>query len=231
MNNPDPASLSRLPGRCSTLALALVLMCPNAGRTSAANPASNRGTDSSNTRLVRLERSLDAMGTTFTVDAYGGSLGGLEAATEQGFDEDRALDQMLSNYIPDSELSEVNRRAEQSPVRVSREFFDIVQDCVRYSLLSEGTFDITVGPLMKVWGFYKGTGHLPHEAEIRTARARVGFQFVNLNEQNSSIRFTRAGVSLDPGGAGKGVAVDRMATRLGGDGITAPLISGGGRAV
>ena len=74
---------------------------------------------------------------------------------------------MLSNYKPESEWSEVNRLAAEHPVKVSPELFDLLSACVEYSRESEGAFDITVGPLMKVWGFYKGTGHLPHRAEIR----------------------------------------------------------------
>ena len=117
--------------------------------------------------LVKIERSVDVMGTTFTIDAYGVNAGALESATEEAFDEARRLDQMLSNYLPDSELSQVNQHAFESPVQVSKEFFQLLQDCLAYSRKSEGSFDITVGPLMKVWGFYKGSGHLPHRAEIR----------------------------------------------------------------
>jgi FAD:protein FMN transferase len=233
MNSPDPGSLFpfRFPQQCFSLALGFVLLYATTDAASLTLSAPRQQTGPSNAHLVRLERSLNAMGTTFTIDAYGVNLGALESATEQAFDDARKLDQMLSNYIPDSELSQVNRRAAQSPVRVSREFFDIVKDCIRYSRLSEGTFDITVGPLMKIWGFYKGTGHLPHQAEIRTAQATVGFRLVNLDEPNSTVRFSRAGVSLDPGGVGKGLAVDRMASTLRGYGITSALISAGGSSV
>src|SRR4051812_13574687 len=103
--------------------------------------------------LVKVQRSVDAMGTTYTIDAYGTNTGMLESATEGAFDEVRRLDQMLSNYLADSELSEVNQHAFQTPVRVSKEFFQLLQNCLDYSRKSEGAFDITVGPLMKVWGF------------------------------------------------------------------------------
>ena len=101
---------------------------------------------------LKLERSASAMGTTYTIVAYGENLGQMQAASEQAFDEARRLDQMLSNYVPESELSRVNQEAADHPVAVSQEFFDLLEACFDYSRKSEGSFDITVGPLMKVWG-------------------------------------------------------------------------------
>jgi thiamine biosynthesis lipoprotein len=181
--------------------------------------------------FVKIERSVDAMGTTYTIDAYGASAGLLESATESAFDEVRRLDQLLSNYLPGSELSQVNQRAYESPVRVSKEFFELLQDCFAYSRKSEGSFDITVGPLMKVWGFYKGSGHLPHRAEVRAALDHIGYEHVRLDSENLTVRFTEPGMSLDPGGVGKGYAVDRMAAILRDSGITSALISGGGSSI
>jgi len=170
------------------------------------------------------------MGTTYTVDVYGTNEGILQAAVQSAFDEVHRLDQMLSNYIPDSELSRVNAAAAEHPVVVSREFFDLLQQCVDYSRKSEGSFDITVGALMKVWGFYKGTGHLPHRAEIRTALEDVGYQNIELNSKDLTVRFRRP-VNLDPGGVGKGYAVDKMVAVLRVAGITQGLVSGGGSSI
>jgi len=160
--------------------------------------------------LLRIEQNLDAMGTVYTLVAYGERREFLLAAAEQSFEEVRRLDRMLSNYRPDSEWSEVNRYAAERPVRVPEELFDLIAKCLDYSRQSEGAFDITVGPLMKLWGFYKGTGRLPHRAEIRGVMTRVGYQHVALDPAEKTIRFLRQGVSLDPGGIGKGYAVDRM---------------------
>lgn len=181
--------------------------------------------------LLRLERSADAMGTTFTVELYGKSVGAMQAAAEAALDEAHRLDRMLSNYIPDSELSEVNNRASQEPVHVSQEFFGLLSSCLDYSSKSGGTFDITVGPLMKVWGFYKGSGHLPHRAEVRTALESVGYRNIQLNASNTTVRFAHPGVNLDPGGVGKGYAVDRMVDVLRQYGITCALVSGGGSSI
>ena len=107
------------------------------------------------------------MGSTYSVVVYGSDEARLRAAVEDASEEARRLDQLLSNYIPASEWSQVNREASSKPVRISTELFQLLAACVEYSRESDGAFDITVGPLMKVWGFYKGTGHLPHRAEVR----------------------------------------------------------------
>jgi thiamine biosynthesis lipoprotein len=102
---------------------------------------------------------------------------------------------------------------------------------VEYSRQSEGAFDISVGPLMKVWGFYKGSGHLPHEGEVRGALEKVGYRHILLDAGSRTVRFDRPGVELDPGGIGKGYAVDRMADVLRKDGVTSALVSASGSSI
>ena len=174
---------------------------------------------------MRVETNVPAMGSTFAIIAYGPDANILRSATEAAAEEARRLDQAMSNYIPASEWSEVNRDGSNQPVRVSQEMFDLIAACVEYSRLSEGAFDITVGPLMKVWGFYKGSGHLPHRAEVRTALAHVGYQNIELNRRDRSVRFLRSGMNIDPGGIGKGYAVDRLIDILKEYGIKSALVS------
>jgi thiamine biosynthesis lipoprotein len=155
----------------------------------------------------------------------------MEEAVDAAFEEVRRLDQMLSDYKPESELSEVNRNAGQRPVPVTPELFDLLSACVQYSKESDGAFDITVGPLMKVWGFYKGSGRLPHRAEIRGALERVGYRNILLDPAKRTVRFARKGVELDPGGIGKGYAVDRMAEVLQQYGLRTALVSASGSSI
>src|SRR6202011_4390985 len=173
----------------------------------------------------------DAMGSTYSVVVYGQDRERLQAIVAQALEEARRLDQLLSNYQTDSEWSQVNRLAADRPVAVSPELFQLLAACVGYSRESEGAFDITVGPLMKVWGFYKGTGHLPHRAEVRGALSKVGYGNILLDARNSSVRFAQKGVELDPGGIGKGYAVDRMVDVLKSNGIQSGLISAAGSSI
>ena len=176
---------------------------------------------------VRLEANLDAMGSVYTVAVYGADRGQLEAAVEQAFEEIRRLDRMLSNYRADSDWSEINRYASQRPVKVTPELFELLAQCVGYSRASEGTFDITVGPLMRVWGFYKGTGRLPEKDDIRKALGSVGYGNILLDPETRTVRFARPGVDMDPGGIGKGYAVDKIVDVLREGGIQSALVSAG----
>lgn len=181
--------------------------------------------------LLRLEESVDSMGSTYSVVVYGTDRQRMLAAVEQSFEEARRLDHLLSNYRPSSEWSEVNRYAAERPVKVSQELFDLISACMDYSRRGEGAFDITVGPLMKLWGFYKGSGRLPHRAEVRTVLDRIGYKNIQLDAAERSVRFLKPGVEMDPGGIGKGYAVDRMVEVLKLNGIAAALVSGGGSSI
>jgi thiamine biosynthesis lipoprotein len=181
--------------------------------------------------MSRAEGSVDTMGSTFTAVAYGEDRDQLQSAVASALEEARRLDQLLSNYRPESEWSQVNREAGDHPVRVSPELFNLLAACVEYSRQSEGAFDITVGPLMKTWGFYKGSGHLPHRAEIRSVLASIGYQGLLLDPKNQTVKFARKGMDMDPGGIGKGYAVDRMAEVMKDNGIRSALISGGGSSI
>jgi thiamine biosynthesis lipoprotein len=181
--------------------------------------------------LLRLEQSLEAMGSVYTVVAYGEDRAGMLAAVDDAFEEVRRIDRFLSNYRADSELSRLNREAFQAPVRVGEEMFRLLERCEQYSRLSQGAFDITVGPLMRIWGFYKGSGRLPHRAEIRGVYGRIGFDKVVLDRAARTVRFTREGMELDPGGIGKGYAVDRMVEILKAGGVASALVSSGNSSI
>src|SRR5271166_1687874 len=168
------------------------------------------------------------MGSTYSVVVYGDDEARLRAAVEDASEEARRLDHLLSNYIPASEWSQVNRDAASRPVRVSTELFQLLAACVEYSRESDGAFDISVGPLMKVWGFYKGTGHLPKRDEVIEALGKVGYRNILLDASKKTVSFSKAGVELDPGGIGKGYAVDRMVDVLRRDGIAKALVSASG---
>lgn len=181
--------------------------------------------------LLRLEDSTDAMGTTYTVILYSEDEQQLHDASEDAFAEVRRLDRMLSNYRPQSEWRQMNQNAAKRPFKVSQELFDLLQTCISYSRRSEGTFDISVGPLMRVWGFYKGTGQLPMKAEVAAVLPAVGSRNIQLDPKTHTVQFLRRGVELDPGGIGKGYAVDHMIAKLKEHGITSALISAGGSTI
>ena len=93
---------------------------------------------------------------------------------DEAFDEVDRIDRLMSHYKADSALSRVNGEAAERPVTVEPELFDFIVDAMRYNRDSDGAFDITVGPLMKAWGFFRGEGHVPRDEELEAARRHVG---------------------------------------------------------
>src|SRR6266508_789002 len=164
--------------------------------------------------LHRYEAGRMSMACEYAIEAYGRDADALPRIVDEAFDEVDRIDRLMSHYKANSPLSRVNREAAQHPVAVEAELFDFIVDAMRYHRESGGTFDITVGPLMKAWGFFRGEGRMPSEAELAEARSRVGYRRVILNQKDGTIFYDRAGVELDLGGIAKGYAVDRAVAVL-----------------
>ena len=199
--------------------LALLLLAP-AGAVPAQVPA-----------VVCHEESREVMGCTGTVRACGTDAGALPAVVGAALDEIDRVDRLMSHYRRDSPLSRLNREAANGPVAVEPELLDFLAECLRWSRESDGAFDVTVGPLMKAWGFFRDEGRVPTEDELARALAVVGYRHVELDRAAGTVRFDRPGVELDLGGIGKGYAVDRVVSLLRQRGIASALVNLGGSSV
>lgn len=174
--------------------------------------------------MIRFESSVDAMGTTYSVVLHGQQRDAMEEAANAAFLEVERLDRLLSMHRPASVWSEINRLAAHGPVPVSPEVFGLISLCLRYSRQSGGAFDITVGPLMRTWGFPKDMGRLPGPDQIAATLERVGYRHLRLDPAAGTVRFDRKGMEINPGGIGKGYAVDRMVEILRARGVDSALV-------
>ena len=172
-----------------------------------------------------------AMGTDFTLYIYAPDAANADREAERAFAIVDQLDALLSNYKPQSELSRINHEAADHAVTTDPETFRFLQESLSWSACTDGAFDITVGKLMKAWGFFRSTGHVPSETELAGVRAETGWKHVVLDRSTRTVRFTARGVELDPGGIGKGFAVDAAAKALREDGVHAALLSAGSSTI
>jgi thiamine biosynthesis lipoprotein len=172
-----------------------------------------------------------SMACAYAILAYGEDGGALPGILEAAFDEVDRIDRLMSHYKPESPLSRLNREAARGPVTVEPELFDFIAESLRYSRESDGAFDITVGPLMKTWGFFRGGGRLPTAEEIAEVRGRIGYTHVVLDPEARTVRFDRPGMELDLGGIAKGYAVDRVVALLRRAQVEAALVSAGGSTI
>ena len=171
------------------------------------------------------------MGTTFTLYIYADSERQANADSQLVFDEIDRLEELLSNYRETSELSRINREAAKGPVTTDPETFSFLADSLQWSERSDGAFDITVGKLMKAWGFFDKRGRIPDEADLSQLRSETGWRKIQLEPQTRTVRFTSAGVELDPGGIGKGFAVDKAVAILRAEHVAAAMLSAGGSTI
>ena len=167
------------------------------------------------------------MATRFEIVLHGGDPSALRAAGEEALDEIDRLEAQLSLYRPGSEVARLNAQAHERAVRVTPGLFRLIERARELSSATQGTFDITVAPLVRCWGFMGGTGSMPEDAAVQEARALVGMHLLELDADQLTVRFTRPGVMLDFGAIGKGYAVDRAAELLREAGVTSALLHGG----
>jgi thiamine biosynthesis lipoprotein len=147
---------------------------------------------------------------------------------EAGFNEMKRIDSVMSDYKPDSQLSRVNREAFGHAVKVTPELFAVLQKSVQYSRLSNGAFDITVGPLVDLWHKAGETNSMPDENTIAETKSRVGYEKLILDANKMTVRFAVDGMRLDLGGIGKGYAVDKAVEVMRQKGATAGMVDSGG---
>ena len=171
------------------------------------------------------------MGTTFSLFVYADYAAQAQTEASRCFDVIDQVEALLSNYQPQSELARINRGAYAAPVTTDPETLRFLRESLAWSARSDGAFDITVGALMKGWGFFRSTGRVPSPAALTALRRQTGWLKVKLDETARTVRFTALGLELDPGGIGKGFAVDRAVEILRADGVHAALLSAGSSTI
>ena len=134
------------------------------------------------------------------------------------------VDSLMSNWTTTSEVARVNREAGVRATQVQPEVAEVIQRSLDVWQHSDGAFDITVEPLMRVWGFLGGTPHVPSDSAARAAAARVGAQRVHLDARTRTLRYDRPDVKIDLGGIAKGYAVDVAAESLRAHGVKNALV-------
>ena len=146
----------------------------------------------------------------------------------QAIDEIKRLEELLSEFLPDSETTKINNLANTEPVSVSRECFDLITRSQHISQLTKGCFDITVSPLKRIYSFKNGQFNMPEEQVINEAKARTGYNNVILNEKDLTISFSKPGMHISFAAIGKGYASDMVKKMWLEHGVTSGYINASG---
>jgi len=119
------------------------------------------------------------------------------------------VDELMSDYKSDSQISQVNADAAKRAVRVGESTYELLQKSIEFSRLTDGAFDITIGPLVDLFRTAEKTQTAPTEEQITQAKSKVGFEKLKLDDQSMTVQFAVEGMRLDLGGIAKGYAVDK----------------------
>jgi FAD:protein FMN transferase len=168
------------------------------------------------------------MGTQFQITLYAPSEAIAQEAARAAFARIAQLDGIMSDYGPTSELMQLCKKAGGGPVPVSPDLFDILARSQEISRLSGGAFDVTVGPVVRLWRRSRRTRRLPDPQELARARQLVGYDKIRLNSKERTVQLTVEGMLLDLGAIAKGYAVEAALEVLRRYGVTRALVAGSG---
>ncbi|MBN2593281.1 MAG: FAD:protein FMN transferase, partial [Sedimentisphaerales bacterium] len=169
----------------------------------------------------------EAMATTFELlivhedERYAGQ------AAVAAFDEVDRLERELSRFLENSDVTRINNLPANQPLQLGLDTFECLKIAVQVYAETNGTFDISIGTLLKCWRNDDGSPRNPSPKEIDIARMHTGTNLIKLNEAEHTIMLSASPVQVDLGGIGKGYAVDRVAELLRDWSIDVALISGG----
>jgi thiamine biosynthesis lipoprotein len=188
----------------------------------------DRALSESATILRRYEFNSPHMGTEFTIKVYAATPEAAQAAAGKALQRVEELEQVMSDYRADSELMTLCEQPSGKPVRVSGDLFHILEICQKYSELSDGAFDVTVGPYVRLWRFSRKRKTLPTKAELLKAAEAVGWRKLKIDATVRTVTLTVPNMRLDLGGIGKGFAADEALKVIKSAGLSHALVAASG---
>ena len=168
------------------------------------------------------------MGTLMRITLYAPNRQSAASAFRAAFDRIHQLDQILSDYKSDSELNTICRTAVGHNVRISDDLFRVLVASQQLAEDSAGAFDITQGPLIRLWRTAREQHRLPEREALEEAGARGGYRKLHLGSSDRSVMLDQSGMQLDVGGIGKGYAADEALAILTRLGIHSALVAASG---
>lgn len=178
--------------------------------------------------LARFAFTSPHMGTLFSITLYATNESSAKSAANAAFHRVAALDEIMSDYRADSELMRLCEQPFGKPVPISQDLFDVFTRSQEISKLTDGAFDITIGPCVRLWRFSRKRKTLPTTQELATARAAVGWKNLRLDARARTATLLLPNMRLDLGGIGKGFAADEALKILKGRGVDCALVAASG---
>lgn len=171
------------------------------------------------------KRSLSMLGSPFEITVVAGdSLSG-EKALDMAVAEVRRIESLISDWKPETEISEVNRNAGKQPVKVSQEVFDLVSRSLKISELTEGAFDVSYASMDKIWKFDGSMTAMPTPEAIQKSVEKVGYRNIILDAEKTAIFLKNEGMKIGLGGIGQGYIADKIKELLISNGFHSGIVN------
>ena len=170
------------------------------------------------------------MGTTVETTARSSDINLCKKALVAAYEEMQRVENLLSYHKKGSEITRINSYAGIHPVKVSFETLTIIKNSIIYSLKSKGLFDISIGPVSRLWGFNDDEREieLPDSADLDSVLRYVNYRDIIINRADTTVFLKHKGMELDLGGIAKGYAIDRGAAKLKSMGVVNFILNAGG---
>jgi thiamine biosynthesis lipoprotein len=149
------------------------------------------------------------MGTFAHIVAVAEDSGTARKCVRAALEEIHKVDNLMSDYKSDSEISQINREAGEKAVKVSKSTYEVLQRSIEFSEMTGGAFDVTVGPLVALFRQAKENKIAPSEEQIALTKSKVGYEKLKLDNENKTVQLSDNGMLLDLGGIAKGYAIDK----------------------
>ncbi|MFD3157152.1 FAD:protein FMN transferase [Haloimpatiens sp. FM7330] len=164
------------------------------------------------------------LGTIVKLKVYGKNA---EEAVQASINKLSQIEEKMSVNKPNSEVSKLNKSAGKKSEKVSKETYYVINKALKYSKLSQGNFDISVEPLVKLWGIGTDKARVPSKEEIDKAKQLINYKDIEVKE-NGEVYLKKKGMEIDLGGIAKGYAADKLKKIIKDRGITSAFINLGG---
>jgi FAD:protein FMN transferase len=171
------------------------------------------------------------MGVRTNITVYARNSEQARRACSRAFARMAQLENVMSDYRINSELNQLNAHAGGPPLPISADLFFVLSHAQEMARISDGAFDVTAGPLIRLWRRVRKSGALPAPSELKAARALVNWRWLKLNRAQRSAQLLKAGMQLDLGGIAKGYAGDCVLDALRRQGLPHALFEAGGDVV
>ncbi len=165
------------------------------------------------------------LGSPFEITLVGKDTIEINKNIDIGIAEVKRIENLISDWIPTTPISEINRNAGLKPIKVDKELFDLVERSIKIAMITDGAFDISYASMDKIWKFDGSMKEMPSDEEIKKSVLKVGYKNIILDKKNFTIFLKLEGMKLGLGGIGQGYIADKVTELLKSNGVISGIIN------